>query len=184
MHANLKPQAIALVRQVQAMPYVWPSPPDAESARSMGTGSCASKHALLAEELGAIGIDSYPLFVVGRLVPDILAGDAELAPGAHLPEVHECLTVVTPWAGPLRVDVTWDPPLIARGLPGTLEWDGQSDMLLAVGETGPGWSVPREGLREAKEALRGRLYGPGELELRERTLAALARRFEGWRAVR
>lgn len=182
MLANLHRQTIAVVHEVQALPYVWPSPPDAESARSMGADSCASKHALLAEELSTIGIDNYPLFVVGKLVPDILAGDADLAPGAHLPEVHECLTVLTPWAGPLRVDVTWDPPLVEHGLPGTLDWDGTVDMLLAVGETGSGWSVPREGLREAKEALRRRLYGPGERELRDHTLAALAKRFEEWRS--
>lgn len=181
MNANLKPQTIALVRQVQTMPYVWPSPPDAEAARSIRAGSCASKHALLAEELARLGIESRPLFVVGKLVPGILVDDPALAPATHLPEVHECLTASTPWAGPLRVDVTWDPPLITRGLPGTREWDGQSDMLLAVGEAGPGWSVPRAVLREAKEALRRRLYGPGERELRDRTLAALAKRFEEWR---
>ncbi len=120
MRPDLKSQTIALVREVQALPYVWPA----------------------------------------------------------LPEVHECLPVITPWAGPIRVDVTWDPPLIARGLPGTLGWDGESDMMLAVGETGPGWAVPQAGLREAKEALRSRLYGPGERELRDRTLAALAKHFE------
>jgi hypothetical protein len=170
-----------LVRRIQAMPYVWPSPPDAESARTSGIGTCASKHALLAEELLAVGIESLPLLVVGPLVPRILADDPEIEPGHLLPEVHECLTVLTPWAGPLRVDVTWDPPLIARGLPGTLDWDGHSDMSLAVGEGGPCWSVPRDGLREAKEALRSRLYRGNEREIRDRTLAAMARRFEEWR---
>ena len=120
---------------------------------------------------------------MGKLVPELLAGDPELAPGAHLPEVHECLTVITPWAGPVRVDVTWDPPLIARGLRGTLDWLGEGDMLLAVGETGPGWSVARAGIREAKEALRSRLYGAGERELRDRTLAALVRCFDEWRSA-
>ncbi len=182
MQPDLKAQTIALVREVQALPYVWPCPPDADSARRMRAGSCASKHALLAGGLAAIGIASAPLFVVGKLVPEMLAGDPDLAPGAHLPEVHECLTVITPWAGPVRVDVTWDPPLIARGLPGTLGWDGESDMMLAVGEKGPGWAVPQAGLREAKEALRRRLYGPGERDLRDHTLSALAKRFEEWRS--
>jgi len=167
---------------VQAIPYRWPSPPDAESVRTIGFGTCASKHALLAEELLSAGIESLPLFVVGPLVPRVLADDLEIEPGRYLPEVHECLTVLTPWAGPLRVDVTWDPLLIERGLPGTLDWDGHSDMSLAVGEGGPCWSVPREGLREAKEALRARLYRPGERELRDRTLAAISRRFEEWRS--
>ncbi len=173
---------IRLVREVQALPYVWPSPPDAESARKRGVGSCASKHALLALELEAIGISSRPLFVVGPLVPKLLATDPEIAPGAHLSEVHECLTVLTPWAGPLRVDVTWDPLLVKRGLPGTLEWDGKTDMLLAVGEGGPCWAVDREGLRETKEALRARLYRKGQRPVRDQVLAAMAQRFEAWRA--
>jgi hypothetical protein len=172
---------IAIVRRVQATPYTWPSPPDAASARATGTGSCASKHALLGEELEAIGLQSLPLLVVGSLVPRMLKTDPELAPGAHLSEVHECLTVLTPWAGPLRLDVTWDPVLIRHGLPGTLDWAGRTDMLIAVGEGGPCWSVPREGLREAKEALRSRLYRPGERELRDRVLAAMAQRCVQWR---
>ncbi len=85
MRASLKSQTIALVREIQA--------------RRMSAGSCASKHARLAEELASIGIVSVPLFVVGQLVPEALAEDPELAPGAHLPEVHECLTIMTPWPG-------------------------------------------------------------------------------------
>jgi hypothetical protein len=177
-------KTVAIVRRVQALPYAWPAPPDAASARTAGASSCASKHALLAEELAAIGLQSLPLLVVGPLVPQMLETDPELAPGAHLAEVHECLTVLTPWAGPLRVDVTWDPALIRRGLPGTLDWDGRTDMLLAVGEGGPCWSVPREGLREAKEALRSRLYRPGQREVRDDVLAAMAQRFAHWRSER
>lgn len=94
---HLRSQTVALVREVQALPYAWPAPPDAGSARRMRAGSCASKHALLAEDLAAIGVESQPLFVVGKLVPEMLAGDAEMAPAAHLPEAHECLTVITPW---------------------------------------------------------------------------------------
>ena len=76
--------------------------------------------------------------------------------------VNECLTVIAPWAGPVRVDVTWDPPVIEHRLSGTFGWDCRSDMDLAVGDGGHGWSVSRSGLREAKEALRARLYGPGQ----------------------
>jgi hypothetical protein len=54
-------------------------------------------------------------------------------------------------------------------------------MLLALGEGGPCWSVPRDGLRGAKEALRSRLYRPGEREFRDRVLAAMAQRFAHWR---
>jgi hypothetical protein len=97
-------------------------------------------------------------------VPQILKTDPDLARGAHLAEVHECLTVLTPWAGPLRVDVTWDPVLIRHGLPGTLDWDGRTDMLIA-GRRGRALLVSPA--REAKEALRSRLYRPGERELRD-----------------
>ena len=170
---------ISEARRVQAMPYTWPTPPDAESARKTNTGSCASKHALLAEGLEGIGLHSVPLLVVGRLVPLNLRTDPKFAEGANVYEVHECLTAMTPWSGPLRVDITWDPTLVQLGgLPGTLDWDGQSDMLLAVGEGGPCWSVPRDGLRQAKEALRARIYAPGQRELRDRILAELVNHFE------
>ena len=66
-------------------------------------------------------------------------------------------------------------------LPGTLDWDGVGDMLIAVGEGTSCWVAPREGLREAKEALRRRLYRTGEREVRDRVLAAMSRRFEAWR---
>lgn len=173
---------IEAVRRVQALPYEWPAPHTAEYARERGRGSCASKHALLAEEMAAIGVESAPLFVVGALVPTSLAEEPEFASAAGLREVHECLTAQTPWAGPLIVDVTWDPPLIERGLPGTLDWDGASDMAFAVGDVSATYSVARERLREMKEALRSRLYRAEERELRDRTLAALARRFAEWRS--
>ena len=47
-----------VVHAIQAMPYVWPCPPEAAWARRNGAGSCASKHALLAEELEGIGLTS------------------------------------------------------------------------------------------------------------------------------
>ncbi|MGH8629361.1 MAG: hypothetical protein ACREU7_01165, partial [Burkholderiales bacterium] len=173
--------SVHLVHEIQSLPYVWPCPADAANARTNRAGSCASKHALLAEELEAVGIAGSPLLVTGPLVPAMLSDEPDFAAGRHLIEVHECLAVLTPWAGPLRVDVTWDRRLIAHGLPGTLDWDGHSDMAVAVGETGAGWSVRREHLREAKEALRARLYGPGEREIRDEILALLAERFARWR---
>jgi hypothetical protein len=172
--------AVAAAAAVRRLPYAWPAPPDADAAERDGVGSCASKHALLARRLDAVGVPSLPLLAVGPLVPAVLAGDPDLAEGADLVEVHECLTVLTPWAGPVRVDVTWDPPLVARGLPGG-PWDGWSDTPLAVGDAGPGWAVPRDGLRAAKEGLRRRLYGPGERDVRDRVLAALSRRLAAWR---
>jgi hypothetical protein len=170
------------VRAVQALPFVWPGGPDAATARRLRAGTCASKHALLGELLAAIALPARPLLLVGPLVPAAVADDAELARGRALPEVHECLSVLTPWAGPVRVDVTIDPPLAARGLPATLDWDGASDMALAVEATGPGWSVPRAQLRAAKEALRRRLYYGGQRVERDAILRRLSALYATWRA--
>jgi hypothetical protein len=178
----VRERLVEAARTVQALPFVWPGPPDADAARRARAGTCASKHALLAEMLDALGLVSLPLLVVGPLVPAALADDPELTPGRALVEVHECLTVVTPWAGPLRVDVTFDPLLAAHGLPATLDWDGASDMALAVEAVTPGWSIARPGLRAAKEALRRRLYGSGERDVRDAVLRRLSERYARWRA--
>lgn len=169
------------VARIQRKPFAWPGDTDTEAARRGRTSSGASKHALLAEGLEDLGLPCAPLLVTGRLVPSFLEHDPEFEDGVNLLEVHDCLVVLTPWAGPLRVDVTWDPPLIAYGLPGTMDWDGASDMRLAVEGAGPGWTVPRRQLRSAKEALRKRLYAKGEQSVRDRILTALSRRVAGWR---
>lgn len=173
--------AVETVHRVASLPYVWPCPPDAGSARSSGTGSCSSKHALLSEELAEIGISSHHLFVAGALVPSVLADDPEIAAGVGLVEVHECLTVSVPGAGPCLVDVTWDPPLIEAGLPGTRAWDGASDMAVAVGSPIGWWAPDPRNLRSEKEALRARLCGPADRAVRDRVLAAMADRFAAWR---
>lgn len=171
---------IEAVERVQALPYIWPSTPDASAARSAGCGSCASKHALLSEELNALAVRSRPLFVVGRLVPALFADDPTIAAGTGLLEVHECLTVSMP-VGPVLVDVTWDPSLIAAGLPGTAPWDGRSDMVLAVDPIGAGWAPDPSRLREEKEALRARIYRGDDRRVRDATLAAMSARFDGLR---
>jgi hypothetical protein len=135
---DLRARVVALVHEVQAKPYAWPGEPAADAVRQAGTGTCASKHALLAEELAALGVSSSPLLVVGSLVPPVLTTEDDCRDGLSLREVHECLTVQTPWAGPLLVDVTWDPALAAHGLASTRPWDGESDMRLAVDPQGAG----------------------------------------------
>ena len=179
---DLRQHVIARVHDVQAIPYVWPGPPEAASVRERGTGTCASKHALLAEELLALGVVSLPLLVVGPLMPDVLRNEEDCIPGRMLREIHECLTVLSPWAGPLRVDVTWDPVLMTKGLNATRDWDALGDMYLAIEPDSPGWAVDRSHLRVAKEALRNRIYAPGERELRDRTLRAMSDHFTRWRS--
>lgn len=177
---TLRARMLERVEAARAIPYRWPGPPDAAAVERDGAGTCASKHAWLAERLEPLGLPTTPLLVAGPLVPAVLAGDPALRTSRTLLEVHECLTVLTPWAGPLRVDVTWDSPLLARGLAGTSPWSGSTDMLCAV-EPRFAWSVPRAQLRQAKEALRARLAAPGEAAERRRVLGALVERFERWR---
>ena len=161
------------VAKIQRYPYVWPAPPDAESTRRAHAGSCAGKHAVLVEDLAALELVANPMFIVGPLVPPIW--DDLQAEAGHLLEVHECVSVETPWSGPLLVDVTWQPAAIARGMPGTLDWDGVSDMRPAV-EPVRTYAVSRADLRTQKEVLRNRLYTTEDRRLRDRTLAEIARR--------
>ena len=178
---DTRARARRLSEEGRALPNRCPAPPDAAAAARDGYGTCASKHALLAERLRAIGIESAHLFVVGPLVPPSLCHLEELRDAAGLLEVHECLTVFTPWAGPLLVDVTWDPPLLANGLQGVAPWDGASDMPYAIVTDGRAWAAPQQSLRAAKEAIRARLYTSDQRAIRDRALAALSTLFGTWR---
>lgn len=175
-------QVVRIVEDVRALPYVWPGPPEARAAKAAGRGTCASKHALVAEELAALGVGSRPLLAVGPLVPASLVDRAPFAVGAHLLEVHEYLTVSVPGVGPVVVDVTWDPPLVARGLPGVDRWDGRSDLPVAVGPPLASWAPDPARLRAEKEALRGRLYRGDDRAVRDRVLRDLSDEFARWRA--
>lgn len=163
----------AAVTAVQSMPYRWPAPPDAAATRAAGAGSCAGKHALLAEELRALDIESRPLFIVGPLAPSIWPDLVEEAQG--LLEVHECLTVDLPAIGPVLVDVTWHPRAVELGLPGTIDWDGVSDMRPAI-EPVTVHAPTAQRLREQKELLRARLYSADDRRRRDAVLAQIATR--------
>lgn len=170
----MTPEALARsAALVQQYRYVWPAGSDAESTRRNRAGTCAGKHAALTEDLAAYGLIANPMFVVGPLVPELWLDLQERA--GHLLEVHECLSVETPWAGPLIVDVTWHPEAITVGLPGTLDWDGESDMAIAV-QPLQSYAVSRPRLRAQKEALRARLYSPDDRALRDATMTEIAQR--------
>jgi hypothetical protein len=172
----MTPEALARsAALIQQYRYVWPASSDAESTRRNRAGTCAGKHAVLAEDLASCGLIANPMFVVGPLVPELWPDLRELA--GHLLEVHECLSVETPWAGPLIADVTWHPEAIAGGLPGTLDWDGVSSMTVAV-QPFQSYAVSRTHLRAQKEALRARLYSPEDRALRDATMTEIA-----WRAA-
>jgi hypothetical protein len=161
------------VRRVQKMPYTWPAPAEAAWTRAAGRGTCAGKHALLAEDLLALGIRSRPLLMVGPLVPDVWPD--LMAEAKDLQEVHECLSVETDWVGPLLVDVTWHPAAVRGGLSGTLDWSGDRDMQPALPPVAC-YAVSRNQLRAQKEKLRDRLYTPAERVRRDALLSELAHR--------
>src|SRR5690606_21787269 len=65
MSGSLRDRVVGEVEQVRAIPYLFPGPADATSVLRDGYGTCASKHALLAERLALLGVESAPLLVVG-----------------------------------------------------------------------------------------------------------------------
>jgi len=111
--------------------------------------------------------------VVGPLVPSLWPDLVERA--GDLLEVHECVTVETPWAGPLLLDVTWHPAAVQAGLAGTLAWDGASDMAYAVTPLAS-YAVGDVQFREQKELLRSRLYSTQQRAIRDEILAEMAHR--------
>lgn len=161
------------VRRVQKLPYAWPAPPDAASTRSAGSGTCAGKHAVLREDLAELALMTHRVMVVGPLVPSLWPDLVERA--GDLLEVHECVTVETPWAGPLLLDVTWHPAAVQAGLAGTLAWDGASDMAYAVTPLAS-YAVGDVQFREQKELLRSRLYSTQQRAIRDEILAEMAHR--------
>jgi hypothetical protein len=166
---------VKVTRDVQNLPYSWSGSPEASAAREQRAGTCASKHALLAEELRSIGLASLPLLVVGPLAPAIWPD--LVARAAGLPEVHECLTVYTPWAGPLLIDVTWPALAVAAGLPGLQSaWGGHGDGQCAVQPIQAACAVSPDEVRKAKLALRSRLYTPADTERRDAILREITRR--------
>jgi hypothetical protein len=168
---------VTVARAVQNLPYVWPGPPEASAAREQRAGTCASKHALLAEELLGQELMSLPLLIVGPLAPAIWPDLSEQAAG--LLEVHECLTVHTPWAGPLLVDVTWPAQAVAAGLPGLSQaWSGLTDGECGVQPIQASYAVTQGKIREAKLAIRSRLYTQADSARRDAILREITQRVQ------
>lgn len=165
-------QFVSTVREVQQLPYRWPAPPDAISTTTVQAGSCAGKHALLAQKLQSAGLSCAPLMIVGPLVPAIWQDLADEADG--LLEVHECVTGVTPCSGPLIVDDTWHPVAVRAGLPGlSNNWDGYRGSLLAVDITNGAYAIPNNAFRDPNNASRDRRYSTEERKRRDRILTKL-----------
>jgi hypothetical protein len=124
-----------LVEGVRAIPYGRPSVRTPSGVVDEWTGTCSTKHALLASLL-----ESRPAFElqlvhrVYRVTPSLArerfgASGAATVPDEGLVDVHTYATVLIEGRR-VAIDVTFPSPVV---------WDGRSDMELACG---PGTDVP------------------------------------------
>ena len=125
-----------VVAAVQAIPYGRPGDRTAVGVLVDWTGTCSTKHALLAEVIGERWPDLNPrlmhrVYRVDRAMARERFGEAPAAvvPDDGLTDVHRYL-IITNAGRDVVIDVTFpsDPP-----------WDGRSDMPLACG---PGQDHP------------------------------------------
>ena len=179
-----EPPLAALFRFVQAIPYRWPGPRDAQHTLSHGWGTCAGKNYLLAELLRTAGVPVAHLIATGDLrerLPDVPESLRVLARPGQLPDVHSFLTAVGP-DGPVLVDASWDPPLAGHGFPVQGAWDGCTDTVLALHPHAV-YAVCGPSPAEEKDALRARFYRGREDDRarRDRYLAELSAWMESLR---
>jgi hypothetical protein len=156
-----------VVNAVQAIPYGRPGSRTAEGVLGEWTGTCSTKHVLLARLLGEKWPEVQPRLVhrVYRVSPGWVLrrfGDeaAGAVPADGLTDVHRYLVIVLD-GQELTIDATF---------PGDPPWDGHRPMTLACG---PGRDFPaRDDPAAAKAALEARYCDP---QVREPFIAALAR---------
>lgn len=122
-----------LFERVRDIPFAFAPHTDAETLLQTGSGTCAPKHALLAQLYERLGVQTRFVYVTYRL--DEMPGDfpSELRPLVHDGVVrgHAALQILRDgrW---LEVDATFDRPLKASGFVVTEDWDGRSSMPLVV----------------------------------------------------
>ena len=160
-----EPSLWDLVESVRAIPYGRPSVRTPEGVVDEWTGTCSTKHALLAALLEARpGFDLQLVHRVYRVTPEVARerfGEAAAAavPREGLTDVHTYATVLVDGKR-VAIDVTF---------PSATVWDGRSDMQLACG---PGDDIPASDDPWAQKAeLVARYCDP---DVREPFIAALS----------
>lgn len=130
--SKLKTQKIQdLVLLVQEVPYKRIGSLKVSDMLKAGQGSCTPKHVFFAQCLAELGIPSKFLqipFYYKNLNIEYPVGHEKIVEDTPI-SYHTALKIQLEgkW---YVIDVTWDPQL--RGFPMTKDWDGESDMKLAV----------------------------------------------------
>lgn len=168
-----------VVNAVQAIPYGRPAARTAEGVIGEWTGTCSTKHALLARLLGERWPELQPRLVhrvyrVSRSSALQRYGDgtASAVPEGGLTDVHRYL-VLTLAGQEVTIDITF---------PGDQAWDGYRSMRLACGD-GPDYPAGDDPDAD-KAALEASHCDP---QVREPFIASLARASSlagSWRATR
>jgi transglutaminase-like putative cysteine protease len=126
-------EIIEVFERVRDIPFSFAPHTDAETLLRHGSGTCAPKHALLAQEYARLGVPTRFVYVSYRL--DEMPGDfpPELRPLVHDGVVrgHAALQIFRS-SGWLDLDATFDRPLKDHGFVVTEGWDGRSSMPLVV----------------------------------------------------
>ena len=119
--------------RVRDIPFRFAVHNDADTLLACGAGTCAPKHALLADLYGELGLETRFIYVAFRF--DGMRGDFPPALRAVLDDgvmrAHAALRLRRPH-GWIDVDATFDQPLAAAGFIVTQGWDGRMSMPLVV----------------------------------------------------
>jgi len=124
---------VRLFERVRDIPFAFAPHTDAETLLRTGSGTCAPKHALLAELYGRLGVRTQFVYVTYRLdeMPGTFPEDLEALVHDGIVRGHAALQILRDdrW---LDVDATFDRPLRRSGFVVTEGWDGRSSMPLVV----------------------------------------------------
>lgn len=156
-----------LFERVRDIPFAFAPHTDADTLLRTGSGTCAPKHALLAQLYERLGVRTRFVYVTYRL--DEMPGrfPAELRPLVHdgIVRGHAALQIHRDgrW---LDVDATFDRPLKASGFVVTEGWDGRSSMPLVVTPLERVESLEPPARKEAVLGIRHRTALPREVVAR------------------
>ncbi len=164
---------IAVFDFVRDIPYDYPASRDPAEVLAAGRGSCSGKHALLSEMLAAMGYPPklmYARYNMGDLPVEWPPQFQRTFFEEHIIDIHNF--VRAGFGGRwVTLDVTWDAALTPHRFPVNLDWDGESDTVIAAGPCEP-FEADQTRLQAEKEALL-REMTPEAYDRRRQALEAL-----------
>ena len=119
--------------RVRDIPFAFAPHVDTSTLIATGAGTCAPKHALLAEVYARLGLETRFVYVTFRFddMPGELPPPLREAIHDGVVRGHAALQVRRRH-GWIDVDATFDAPLARAGFVVTRDWDGRSSMPLVV----------------------------------------------------